>query len=136
MNDLITIKDLVGIKSFCEEENREIVEYLISKFEKSCKQIIKIKAPITEKNNLIIGVNTLLKNLDNAIILNGHMDTVVANEEEYLTSPYEARIEGGKVYGLGIIDMKCFFASIIDNLDSLAKIKSPLVVCITCDEET
>ncbi len=136
MNDLITIKDLVGIKSFCEEENREIVEYLISKFEKSSKQIIKIKDPITEKNNLIIGVNTLLKNLDNAVILNGHMDTVVANEEEYLTSPYEARIEGGKVYGLGIIDMKCFFASIIDNLDSLAKIKSPLVVCITCDEET
>ena len=57
-----------------------------------------------------------------AIILSGHIDTVKANENDYRTNPFKATIIGENIYGLGIIDMKCFFASIIDNLSKLTKL--------------
>lgn len=129
------ICDLVNIKSFDENQNDQIINCLEKKFA-DCKQIIKIKNDNNNKYNLIVGINTKLENLDNAIILSGHIDTVPADEKNYATNPYQATKIDNKIYGLGIIDMKCFFASIIDNLDFLKSCDLPIVVCISSDEET
>lgn len=129
------ICDLVNIKSFDENQNNEIITCLEKKFS-SGKQIIKIKNDSDNKYNMIVGINTNLQNIENAIILSGHIDTVPADEKNYATNPYQATKINNKIFGLGIIDMKCFFASIIDNLEFLKSCKLPIVVCISSDEET
>lgn len=129
------ICELVNIKSFDENQNSEIINYLEQTFA-TCKQIEKIKNDDNNIYNLVVGINTNLKNIDNAIILSGHIDTVVADEKSYNTNPYQATLVDDKIYGLGVIDMKCFFASILDNLEFLKKQSSPIIVCITGDEET
>jgi len=135
MNTLKTISDLVSIKSFDTKDNSTIIEYIIDRFKPYSKEILKIKIPNTKIYNLLIGLNTEINNT-NAIILSGHIDTVVADEKSYSTNPYEATLINDNLYGLGIIDMKCFFASIIDNLDTLSKSQTPIIVAITGDEET
>lgn len=134
MNTLETISKLVEIKSYSVEENSAIINFLISKFEPYSKQILKIKNPNSNIYNLLIGINTTVSNT-NAIILSGHIDTVVA-DKNYSTNPYNATIDGDKLFGLGVIDMKCFFATIIDNLESLSKSDIPIIVAITGDEES
>ncbi len=103
-----TLSDLIGIKSTDTNQNKEIIEYLESRFSSYAKQIVRIKNTDSKKENLIIGINCELENID-AIILSGHIDTVEADEGEYLTNPYVATEKDGKIYGLGVIDMKCFF---------------------------
>lgn len=131
------IENLVGIKSYDSTQNIEIIDYIICRLKQYCKEIIKIKNPDFEnKFNLLIGVNTELKNVDNAIILAGHIDTVPANEDMYNTNPYQATRVDDKIYGLGIIDMKSFFASIIENIETISNLSHPIILAITCDEET
>ena len=129
LNNLQTIKDLVSIASFDTTNNTRIIEYLIKRFDKA-KEIIKIKEPNTSKYSLIIGLNTYVKNCS-CILLSGHIDTV--NLKNNNLNPV---LKDGKLSGLGVIDMKCFFASIIDNFEFLQSLKMPIIVAITCDEET
>ena len=87
MNTLETISKLVEIKSYSIEENSEIINFLISKFEPYSKQILKVKNPSSNIYNLLIGINTKVSNTS-AIILSGHIDTVVADRKYSIVSPY------------------------------------------------
>lgn len=136
MNSLDYLKKLISIKSYSLTENKEIIGYLKGEFEKVAKEILIIKNDDCEKSNMLIGLNTKLKNVKDAIVLSGHIDTVTANECEYKTNPYEGVIIGDKIYGLGAIDMKSFFANILENADGLKKLSCPVIIAITSDEET
>lgn len=136
MNSLDYLKKLISIKSYSLTENKEIIEYLKGEFEKVAKEVLIIKNDDCEKSNMLIGLNTKLKNVKDAIVLSGHIDTVTANECEYKTNPYKGTVIGDKIYGLGSIDMKSFFASILANLKNLKKLPYPIIISITCDEET
>ena len=136
MKELDYLKELISIKSFDLFENKEVIDYLYSKFVNEVEDIIMIKNDDNEKVNLLIGLNTKLKDVNDAVILSGHIDTVEAKEDEYSTDPYKAVIKHGKLYGLGSIDMKSFFACILANLTSLKTYGVPIVIAISSDEET
>lgn len=72
----------------------------------------------------------------NPIVLSGHIDTVNPDYEKYLTNPFELVENGDFCYGLGSIDMKSFTAIIVDNLDQLKAMKTPIILSLTTDEET
>lgn len=127
MKNLEILKKLVSIKSF--DSCNEIVDFLKDYLKGKVKEI-KIIDNKFGKKSVLIGINTMLKNIQ-PIVLSGHIDTVV-NDEKMLN----LSIKDGKAYGLGVIDMKCFMASIIDKLDELKKIKCPIVVALSTDEET
>lgn len=136
MDNMKYLKELVSIKSYDTKENKEIVAYLEKEFSKCATEILKVKNTINNKENLLVGLNCNLKNLSNAIVLSGHIDTVVADEKSYLTNPYQAVEKDGKIYGLGSIDMKSFFAVILNKAEELKKLNKPVVIAITSDEET
>ena len=136
MDNMKYLKELVSIKSYDTKENKEIVAYLEKEFSKCATKILKVKNTINNKENLLVGLNCNLKNLSNAIVLSGHIDSVVADEKSYLTNPYQAVEKDGKIYGLGSIDMKSFFAVILNKAEELKKLNKPVVIAITSDEET
>lgn len=136
MDNMKYLKELVSIKSYDTKENKEIVAYLEKEFSKCATEILKVKNTINNKENLLVGLNCNLINLSNAIVLSGHIDTVVADEKSYLTNPYQAVEKDGKIYGLGSIDMKSFFAVILNKAEELKKLNKPVVIAITSDEET
>lgn len=130
------IKELIEIKSYKLNQNKEIIEYLIKQVSPYAKEVIRIKNDNDDRESLIVGLNTKLKDISSAVILSGHIDTVFADEKKYNTCPYEATLIDGKVYGLGAIDMKSFFACILNNIKELSESDVPIVIAISGDEET
>lgn len=136
MEKLKILKELVKIKSYDTSQNKEIIDYLELQFKPYSKEIIRLKNAGDDRESLLVGINTKLKDISDAVVLSGHIDTVVANESEYNTNPYVATIVGDKMYGLGIIDMKAYFACILNNISEIKKLKKPVIVAISGDEET
>lgn len=130
------LEELISIKTFDTKQNKEIISYLEKRFAPFSEEIIKVKSTEDEREGLIIGLNTKLKEINNAIVLSGHIDTVVADEKLYKTNPYCLTVIGENMYGLGTVDMKSYFGCILDNLVELKKLTKPVIIAITGDEET
>lgn len=129
--DIVQIlTELVNISSYENiGRNHLIIQYLKNSL-KDCSEIVVVES---ENGNahLLVGVNCELKNINNCILLSGHVDTVPPSENHLPVSSYE----NGKIVGLGTSDMKGFIAYIIDNIEELKQSKLPVVLAITSDEE-
>ena len=75
---------------------------------------------------------------DGGLLLAGHTDTVPYDESRWNFDPFKLTEADNKLYGLGSIDMKGFFAFVLDAIDSLdlTKLQKPLRILATADEET
>ena len=69
-----------------------------------------------------------------SLLLNAHMDTVGAAAME---SPFEARVEDGRLYGRGAYDMKASLAAVMIAGTEAAKagLRGDVLVTAVCDEE-
>lgn len=72
------------------------------------------------------------------LVLSGHTDTVPYDEGRWKSDPFKLEERDQKVYGLGTCDMKGFFAIVIDTIKDmdLNKLKQPLIILATADEES
>lgn len=72
------------------------------------------------------------------LVFAGHTDTVPCDSQLWQTDPFQMIEQDGKLYGLGIADMKSFFALSLEAAKVFSKIpfKAPLIIVATCDEET
>ncbi|WP_380184140.1 acetylornithine deacetylase [Kalamiella sp. sgz302252] len=72
------------------------------------------------------------------LLLAGHSDTVPFDDGRWTRDPFTLTEHDNKLYGLGTADMKGFFAFILDALRDVdvTKLKKPLYVLATADEET
>ena len=130
-NNVLTIlKDLVSIPSYGQiGKKHQIIEYLRTAFDDCCDKI-----EIEDKNgniHLLIGVNHKLRDIEDSIILSGHIDTVRESEGHNCN----VIINENNLKGLGISDMKSFVATIIANLDYLKSLDIPVIISLTSDEE-
>lgn len=87
-----------------------------------------------DKVNLIAGLGTG----GGGLVLSGHTDTVPYTEAAWQQDPFKLTERDGRFYGLGTSDMKCFFPVVMQALRSLdlKKIKRPIILLATCDEES
>lgn len=72
------------------------------------------------------------------LILAGHADTVPWDAMRWTHDPFEAVIEGDRLYGLGACDMKSFLALAVTAAArwSAGRLARPLHIVVTADEET
>lgn len=123
--------DLVNIPSYgCIDTNHPIINYLKASF-KDCAEIVEVKSK-NGNTHLLVGVNSKLSDINNGILLSGHIDTVAPSEGHKAIST----IEDNNLTGVGSSDMKSFIASIISKLDVLKDMEQPVLLSITSDEET
>ena len=109
MEKLKILKELVNIRSFDTNQNKEIIDYLELQFKPFSQEIIKVKNKCDGRESLLVGINTKLKNISDAVVLSGHIDTVVANEKAYKNKEKSLHIQNfaikkphkGGNYGLG-----------------------------------
>ena len=77
------------------------------------------------------------------LVLAGHTDTVPYDEGKWQSDPFTLSDRDNRFYGLGTTDMKGFFAVALEAIESFCqtlgdtnKLKQPLIVIATADEET
>ena len=118
-----------------DQGNLQVINLLANWFESLGFQC-EIQALEHDKNkaNLI----ATLGSGNNGLVLAGHTDTVPYDEDRWQLDPFNLTEKDDRFYGLGSCDMKSFFAVIIEALKTidLNKIKQPLIILATADEET
>ena len=72
------------------------------------------------------------------LVLAGHTDTVPCDEALWQVDPFTLSQRGNRCYGLGACDMKGFFAAALPAAarHADAKLRQPLTIVATADEET
>ncbi|GMM86440.1 acetylornithine deacetylase [Pseudoalteromonas sp. MTN2-4] len=77
---------------------------------------------------------------EGGLMLAGHTDTVPFDDSRWSYDPFKLSEVDNKLFGLGSIDMKGFFAFVIEAIKQLdaqdAKQAKPIMILATADEET
>lgn len=133
LEDLVRIPSVSSTQPDLDQDNLPVVE-LLAEWVSDLGFQTQVIDVAPGKANLIA---TLGQGAD-GLVLSGHTDTVPCDEELWTQNPFELTERDDKWYGLGAIDMKGFFPLALEALSQfdLHKIKRPLVLVATCDEES
>lgn len=119
------LRDLIKFNTVKDQENEAIINYI-----EGC---LKNKGFKTEYKNKCL-IMSIKDNYSLGFL--GHTDTVVAGSN-WKTNPYKMEENNGKLYGLGICDMKGGIASILQAVieTDWEKLKYGMKLYFTYDEE-
>lgn len=72
------------------------------------------------------------------IVLSGHTDVVPVAGQNWTSDPFTLRVENGRAYGRGAVDMKAFDALALATIPEFqaADLKTPIHIMLSYDEET
>jgi acetylornithine deacetylase len=135
LDRVVNLASISSANPSIDTSNKPVIDYLASQFESlgfSC-EIIPTDST-GNKFNLLASMGSG----PGGLVLAGHTDTVPLNEELWTVDPFQATARDGKLYGLGITDMKGFFPLIMAAVKPLlnSKFSEPLIILATSDEET
>lgn len=132
---LIKIPTISSEKKTVDQSNKDFIDLLSNYFSELKFSIEVQKIPNTNKFNMLATFN---RNRKGGLFLSGHTDTVDFDEHTWTNNPFKITEKNNKLYGLGTVDMKGFFAFILDVLCSINMriLKKPIYVLATANEET
>jgi acetylornithine deacetylase len=134
LGELVAIPSISSVDPRIDTGNRPVVDTLATWFDDLGFSIEIMELPGRPgKANLIARSAPG----DDGLILSGHTDTVPYDEHGWDSDPFTISERGGRLYGLGVTDMKCFFPVVIAALREidLKQLKRPVIVLATADEE-
>ena len=131
--------DLIRIRTDTESDPKTdpLVDYITDILQKNNIVFTSIPTPNNLKKNILACINVnSLHDINDGIILSGHMDTVGASLSEWKSDPFIPERKGNDIYGRGTVDMKQFIAIVLALLPQLKQFQIPIFFSFTCDEET
>jgi acetylornithine deacetylase len=136
LNNVVSLPSVSSANPSIDTSNKAVIDHLAEQFESlgfEC-ELIPIPGSETTKFNLIAALGSG----PGGLVLAGHTDTVPLDEELWSVDPFKVTQRDGKLFGLGVTDMKGFFPIIMEAVKPLLdkSFKEPLIVLATADEET
>ena len=136
LNKVVSLPSVSSANASIDMSNKPVIDHLAEQFESlgfEC-ELIPIPGSETTKFNLF----ATLGSGPGGLVLAGHTDTVPLDEELWSLDPFKVTQRDGKLFGLGVTDMKGFFPIIMEAVKPLLdkSFKEPLIVLATADEET
>lgn len=139
MDNLMYLKKIISYKTDNnEQEINDCLNYISDVLSKNGWETALIKNDENEKNSLVASYNSALHDIQNGLLLAGHIDTVSTSVDKWATEPLNMTQNNSNLYGLGVADTKSFTSAILSNLLEIKKmpLKKPIVFVLTNDEET
>ncbi len=134
LDQVVRIPSVSATSDELDMSNLPIIEHLADYLETLgfSNEIVPCKTP--GKVNLI----ATLGSGPGGLVLAGHTDTVPYDDALWSQDPFALTERDGKLFGLGITDMKGFFPIAIEAIKDLVEeeFKEPLIILATADEET
>lgn len=135
MQELMALPSISSPFAHLDQSNRPVIERLalwLSDLGFRC-EILEVPGN-PGKYNLIAS----LGEGPDGLVLAGHTDTVPFDDGRWRFNPFAVTERDGKLYGLGVADMKGFFPLVIEAVKGLKAedLKAPIIVLATADEET
>jgi acetylornithine deacetylase len=138
MNAIELTQKLIGYNTVSPNSNVDVMEFLKEQMQQigcEVEWIEYLDENSVRKVNLIGRKGGNGNSGNRGLALLGHIDTVPATGWE--SDPFQARVEGAKIYGRGSCDMKGSVACMLEVASRYAApaLDYPLCVVITADEE-
>ena len=132
------LSDLIRFDTTKEKKsNTDIADYICSILDKHDLSYARLENIKSGLQSIVASINVPLKDSKPTLMLSGHMDTVVTNENVWkVTKPLEPVIQDGKLYGLGAADMKSAIAVFLASIEAFKKTGHGIILTFTNDEET
>ncbi|MBM7063208.1 acetylornithine deacetylase [Pseudomonas sp. UL073] len=130
---LIALPSVSCTQAALDQSNRPVVEQLAS-WLGELGAVCELQEVAPGKLNLLATFGSG----PGGLVLAGHTDTVPFDEALWRSDPLKLSEVDGRWIGLGVCDMKGFFALAIEALLPLLErpFKQPLLILATCDEES
>lgn len=137
LGDLISLASVSSSNPGIDMSNRPVIDYLAEQLEAlgfACEVLPSPSKTGNDKFNLIATFGSG----PGGIVLAGHTDTVPFDEQLWSADPLRLSERDGRLYGLGVTDMKGFFPIAIEAVRPLLDrdFREPLIILATADEET
>lgn len=135
-------KILTKLISFKTDNNEKGINNCLKYIEKILNEYgwktVLVKNEENNKYNLISVLNGDLQNINDGLLLAGHIDTVATSTDKWNSDPLKLTIKNNCMYGLGVADMKSFTSALLSNLEKIQQLKltKPIIFTLTNDEET
>lgn len=136
---LIAQPSVSSIEPTWDQSNRGIIDLLanwleVLGFEIELMPVTDTDSTAKEKFNLI----ACMGKGEQGLVLSGHTDTVAFNADRWNQDPFNLTEKEGRLYGLGVCDMKSFFPIVMEVVQHLSvkDLKQPLYILATADEES
>lgn len=133
LRELVALPSVSCTDPLLDQPNLPVIERLAEWFSALGFQC-EIMPIAAGKANLIATMGTG----SGGLVLAGHTDTVPYDHQQWQSDPFQLTERDGKLYGLGVADMKGFFPAVFNAAQSFRKTRfsAPLIVLATCDEES
>ena len=140
LDSVIRIPSISSANPAIDMGNRPLIDYLAGQFEAlgfSC-EIIPCSDDAADRNSRKCNLLATLGSGPGGLVLAGHTDTVPMDAGLWTVDPLRLTERDGKLYGLGVTDMKGFFPIVMEAVKPFldGTFKEPLMVLATADEET
>ena len=131
--ELIGTPSVSSMHADIDMSNRGVIDK-VAEWSASLGFDVEIQAVDERKSNLIARAGSG----SDGLVLSGHTDTVPCDPKLWSSDPFSAHETEDRIYGLGSCDMKSFLALALAASASvnLGKLKRPLTLVATADEET
>ncbi|WP_178918913.1 acetylornithine deacetylase [Buchnera aphidicola] len=131
---LIKIPTISSENNTIDLSNKILIDLLSNYFSELNFSIQIQNIPNTNKFNMLSSFGSG----KGGLLFSGHTDTVDFNEKAWTTDPFKLTQKNDKIYGLGVVDMKGFFAFLLDVISAIniKEIKKPIYILATANEET
>jgi len=136
-NILTIFRKLISLVSACNTSNRELVDFVADLFKSDGRFQIKLW-PIKIDNYYVYNLLIKLagKSKTSPFIFAAHSDTVPTQPALWSSSPFKFKNLKGRIFGLGVTDMKGALALMIYQLLSIKGVPAQdIYLCLTADEE-
>lgn len=129
------LEKLIAYPTVSTDSNLALIDYCAEYLDGLGARVQIFKNAEGTKANLFA---TLGPEGDGGIVLSGHSDVVPAEEDGWLSDPFQMRNDGERLYGRGTCDMKGFIAASLALAPAYAALplRRPLHFSFTHDEET
>ncbi len=128
-------RKLISIDSQSHVSNASLAEFVSEYLEPCASEVERIEYT-DERERRKVSLVALVGEGTGGLSLSAHMDTVPGLGWD--CDPFEARVENGRMYGLGSVDMKGALAATLIAAKTYASLDTgePLTLIYTTDEET
>jgi acetylornithine deacetylase len=132
---LAMLERLVGFDTESAKSNLALIDFV-------CAYLAGWNVPVTRTANAAGDKATIFATIGPAdrggIVLSGHTDVVPVAGQNWSSDPYRLRVENGRAYGRGSVDMKGFDALVLALVPAFlaADLKTPIHIILSHDEET
>jgi len=132
---LTILERLVAFDTVSDRSNLPLQDWVQARLEAEGVSVIRVPNAAGDKATLFATIGPAT---DGGIVLSGHTDVVPVAGQVWTSDPFTLRVEGGRAYGRGAVDMKGFAAIVLALVPEMkaAGLRRPIHIMLSYDEET